>query len=405
MNKRQISCALLSPQPYWPGEVAIACPGLEMFAFAPGALGRIDMHNPFGLPETDRVDVALVGSWWYVWLEHHYPDQVDDVIRRLEQSAEVVVGINGSDRFNLGFPPHAIERFASVLCMQGLYRDRDLYNWNVGPVYPGANWTEKRERRQWRYGSDHLDKLRLSVPCFVTQFPGVRRRTAEWVREDGRRWTRNARSLGQPLANRVMMAGLGVAPRLGRSLEVHCHLGLSHVQRIETLRLLEGFSGVRGIAPTQSPALVYGTEYGGATLPLAVQKKLTDHARPFARDPVSRQRYLLIMRRHKIGVAPTGYGEVGDRHGQVLMTGAALVCQDLSHVEMLLPFIDRQNAFFCRPDLSDLRELVEDVLRDDALRIRVARQGRGDFVKWARDWRRHLLDGFEGPIRESLWAA
>jgi hypothetical protein len=41
------------------------------------------------------------------------------------------------------------------------------------------------------------------------------------------------------------------------------------------------------------------------------------------------------------------------------MTGAALVCQDLGHVEMLFPFGDRENVACCRPDLSDLRSTVE----------------------------------------------
>lgn len=401
---RRIRCALLSPQPYWPGEVALACPGLEIFAFAPSVLGRIETHNPFDLPEADRVDVALVGSWWYTWLADHYSDRVEAVIRRLEASAEMLVGLNGPDRFNLDFPPSVIDRLASVLCLQGMYRDRDLYNYVVGPQYPGANWMEKRDRRGYRYGSSQLEKLRLSVPCFVIQFPAVRSRARRWVRRRARGagWRQRLLPLGQGLANRLTVAGLGILPGVGRSLDVHCHVGLSHIQRIEALRLLEGFSGTLGIAPTQSLDLVYGTGYGGAELPPRTQKALAAEAGRYARPAVSRLRYLAAIRRHKIAVAPTGYGEIGYRHGEIMLAGAALVCQDLSHVEMLLPLKDRRNAVFCRPDLSDLPDVVEDLLLDDQLRTGVARRGRQDILGWASDWRRQLVHGFEAHIRASL---
>jgi hypothetical protein len=51
-----------------------------------------------------------------------------------------------------------------------------------------------------------------------------------------------------------------------------------------------------------------------------------------------------------LAVAPTGHGELTYRHGEALMRGAALVCQDLGHVEMMFLFRDRENVAFCRPD-------------------------------------------------------
>jgi hypothetical protein len=392
--QRSITCALLSPQPYWPGEVALACPGLEVCTLAQSVLGPVEAHNPFQVPVVDKVDVALVGSWWYSWLADHHPDRVDEVLARLERSADVLVGLNGPDRFNLDFPPRAIERFASVLCLQGLYRDRDLYNYAVGPKYPGANWTEKSRPGKHRYRASHLEKLKLAVPSFVTEFPGVRAAAQRTSVGLGARLIRRA-------GNTLVLRGLG-APLPHRPLDVHCLVGFSHVQRLQALQLLEGFSGLRGIAMTQSRDLVYGTEHEGAALPTAVQLEIAAAIRPYEREPVNRFRYLIGLRRHKIGVAPTGYGEVAFRHAQVMMAGAVLVCQDLGHVEMLLPLTNEENAMFCRPDLSDLAQVVETVLEDDGLRGAVARQGRRDVVRWSADWKRHLEDGFEGHIRESL---
>ena len=73
------------------------------------------------------------------------------------------------------------------------------------------------------------------------------------------------------------------------------------------------------------------------------------------------------------------------------MTGAALVCEDLSHVEMTFPFADRENVAFCRPDLSDLPSAVEELVRDEDGRRRIAQEGRRTYTTWTARWREHLL--------------
>jgi hypothetical protein len=69
---------------------------------------------------------------------------------------------------------------------------------------------------------------------------------------------------------------------------------------------------------------------------------------------------------------------------------------------MMFPFRDRENVVFCRPDLSDLRTTVAELLRDDDLRRRIAREGRRTYMAWAARWREHLYDGIEAHIREAL---
>jgi hypothetical protein len=78
-------------------------------------------------------------------------------------------------------------------------------------------------------------------------------------------------------------------------------------------------------------------------------------------------------------------------HGEALMTGAALVCQDLSPVEMMFPFADRENAAFCRPDLSDLRSADQELVRDEDRRRRIAQEGRRTITAWTARWREQLL--------------
>src|SRR4051794_9866971 len=143
MSGSRITCAYLTYFPYWPGEALLACSGLEMVSFDPSALGIPEDKNPFGLPEADRADVALITAWWHRWLTGQHPERADQVLREVERRADVVVGMDGPDRFALTFPPSAMKRFDIVIKVQGIYRDRDLYNYVVGPQFDGANWTEK----------------------------------------------------------------------------------------------------------------------------------------------------------------------------------------------------------------------------------------------------------------------
>lgn len=348
----------------------------------------------------------LITAWWYRWLTGLFPERAEQVMRELERRAGVLVGLDGPDRFSLTFPPSAMKRFEIVIKVQGIYRDRDLYNYVVGPQFDGANWTEKSRPQSERYDSADLEKLRLSLPSFVTEFPAIRRRTR--ARETGeaamaRRRIGRAERIARDLIEDVLVHSVGIANSHWRTLDVHCLTGLSHVQRIEAMRLLEGFSGTQGIAPTQGfvPELIAGTEYGGAKLPPELARELADEANSYAREQVGRLRFLFELRRHRVAFAPTGYGEIGNRHGLALMSGAALVCQDLSHVELMLPMIDRENVAFCRPDLSDLRATVQEMLDDDELRNRVAAAGRQSYLSWVRSWRRLLEDGIEAHIREA----
>jgi hypothetical protein len=117
---------------------------------------------------------------------------------------------------------------------------------------------------------------------------------------------------------------------------------------------------------------------------------------------VDRLRFTLGLRRHRVGVSPVGQGEFSNRQGEVLSSGAALINQDLSHLDVMFPFKDRENVVFCRHDLSDLRSTVEELLRDEGLCKRIGKAGRSSFMAWASEWRAHLYNGIEAHIREAL---
>ena len=430
----------------------MACPGLDLIALTPSAVGLTDRRpaaakepgafdllekvNPFSLPEDDRADVVLIESHWYRLAAARHPERIDEAMRNLERRASVLVGLD-ADQFALGFPPSALERLSLVIKFDGAYRDRDLYNYFVGCRYPGANWTEKLQRRPSRYAPGELDKLRLSVPCFMRDLPIIRRAArARLSRAAGPAATSmsETKRVGRDFGEALLFRAFRLVGSRGRPLEVNCLVGPTHPQRIEAVRALEGFRGKQGIfiagverepeaaseatgtagaedhraAPVDDDSPEYYMEWIEASSPhlLAAKRKqwqaLLTSAKPFARPPVGRLRYLLELRLHQVAVAPTGHGELTYRHGEALMTGAALVCQDLSHVEMMFPFHDRENVAFCRPDLSDLRSTVAELLRDKDLRRRIAREGRRSYTGWAAGWREHLYNGIERHVREAL---
>jgi hypothetical protein len=389
----RIRCALLTAFAHeWISPLALSCDEIDWLTLHPSALGLPASPNLFRLPVDDHADLVLLERTWYDWLQSHYPDRAEAVLARLERLG--LAALDGGDDFALGFPPAILTRVRLLIKPQGLYRDRALYNYTVGAWHPGALWTEKVRPRTERYGDADLDKLRLSVPCFLMDVPALKRRArrreqgeARTVHRSMSRPERFARDRSERLAWRL----LAHAPIRHRPFDVHCLVALTHAQRLDALRKLRGLRGTQGIAAL--PEHVAGVE-GHRSLP--------DEAAIFGHPRLGRFRFIVDVLRHRVVVAPTGYGELGQRHGLALFAGAALVCQDLSHVDLMFPLLDGRNVAYCRPDLTDLRQVVEDLLNDEPRRTRIAQQGRRDYRTWAARWREHLRGGIEAHVREAV---
>jgi hypothetical protein len=404
VTEPHVRCALLAWHRFeWLCEACLHCPGLELFTLEPGRLGLAEAPNPFRLASVERADVVLVSTTWYRWLAARHPDSIDAVFRALERSAGTIVGIESNDELQLDLPPEGLRRMACVIKGGGLYRDRELYNYEVGPRFPEARWTERVRPRASRYATSELEKLRLSIPCFLWVAPGARRGLRA-RREEQTRFERLARDVTEGLLGPLLASA---SARGARSREVHCVGSLTHVQRLEALRLMEGFSGHRGL--TGVPEHVSGLPgaepfWHGEPLNEQAHRELRELAQPYQRPGSSRISYQLDLCRHRVAVAPCGHGELTYRHAEALAAGATLVCQDLSHVETMFPFADRANVVYCRPDLSDLRTVLAEILGEDSLRRRIGAEGRRVYRAWAQDWRAHLLAGVQEPIRAVLEA-
>src|SRR5205814_5315295 len=115
---------------------------------------------------------------------------------------------------------------------------------------------------------------------------------------------------------------------------------------------------------TSVPSFVTGLKgIGMARLTPAERQDLTKRisSEGLMTRPMNRLRYQLSMADCKAVVSITGYGELCFRMAEAWANRRVLVCQDLSHVKTLFPFEAGRNVVYCRPDLSDLIEILEDI--------------------------------------------
>jgi len=381
-GSRTLRCALLSTVASgWFTDLLFASPRLKLFALPEDMLELGSAHNPYGLPVLERPDAILLTVTWYAWLEQQGEAVVDRVFARLRQASDAIVALEGLDMFRLRMSPRGIERVDLVLKAQGLYRDPELYNYEVGPSYPGVNWTRKLRRATVQYAREHLEKLRLSLPCFVGTDRAVRARVRR-VKAALSPLQRAVRNFGDWVSDIETAVRGSLLTRPTRT--VHCTVYLSHIQRLELLVALKrlGVSGLLGVS--QVPPHIFGTEHLEDPLPeerlAAVRATIAAHG--LSHRPLDRNRFKRTMLQHKAVIAPTGYGEITFRHAEAWAQGRALICQDLSHVETMLPFRDRGNVIFCKPDFSDIGELLRGVEEGTIDWQRIGRQGQQDWQGW-----------------------
>jgi hypothetical protein len=380
----------------WFHDVVASCPFYDCVTFSADTLGLSEAPNPFSLPLVERADVTLVDTRWFKWLQAWGDGTLDAVFRRLERASDAVVGVEAYDTFRLGAPPEMLDRCAGIVKAQGIYRDRALYNYDVGPYFPWRDWTGKTRPSRRRYSDAQLGRLHLSLPCFVGVDPAMRALFRS-VRRDLSPFQARARSLAERVA-----AGFEGTLNRRRDIAASCFVGAaSHLQRIEAVEALTGGSRPGRFGITGVPEYVFGAKERG-TIALsaperaALVKRLSDQG---LMTP-ARPRLTMMRELRRVGtvVAPTGYGELTFRHAEAWRAGAALVCQDLSHAEIMYPLEDGVNVRYCRPDLSDLVATVESLAGDPAARRRVATAGEATWRSWTSDLNRLLQDGLMAPV-------
>jgi hypothetical protein len=384
------------------------------------APGHLDVagRNPYELPQAPNADFVFVTSDMAKALS--VAGQFRAFMSWAERASNGIVGVDTHDCFRLSMAPDLLAPFDIILKAQGVYVDRDLYNWRAGSFFNGR-WT-KRESAGPTYAERDLEKLRCSLPCFLAIDPVMRDRLRRWA--PGSRARDVVRSLGYRLSDVYQL--LPVRPSDGLFFVG----ALTHRQRLDAVRMLRQSDVPGHYAITNVPDLFFGVDCyaladsqgqrAGDLESLDLPQLFIDFDGSGADDgseprlvlksldgavmtvpAVERGRIVEVLRseglmtkevsraaihwkawRHQMVFAPTGYGELTFRHGEALRAGRTLISQDLSHVETLFPFAHGQNVVFCNPDLSDLVETIRSLERAHAEVIAAA--GRRQWREWVR---------------------
>jgi hypothetical protein len=373
-------------------DALVAGSGLSFGAVNTTGLRLPEYRCPYGLPSISSAETVVISSSWLANLRELGINVVSNVLLPLRERFKRIVGIDHADPFLLCLPDEEVSLMDVVLKVNGMYGDPDFNNYIVGAPTSNGRWMEKSEPREQPYQPANLQKMVLSIPCFL----GI---TAE-LRAKVRRYycrsivQRLGRSIGDHLITWIPKAMKANNPP--RST-VHFYASLTHMQRADAMRKLQRSSLRWKGGLTNIPPYITGLNGSGmATLSATEQQSLKAglSTENLLTMPLNRFRYQKVMADCKAVLSITGYGELCFRHAEAWANRRVLVCQDLSHVQTLFPFEAGRNVVYCRPDLSDLIEILEDIECNFPKYIDVAEQGYHDWLEWSQQTENILKRGF-----------
>jgi hypothetical protein len=329
-------------------------------------------------------DVVLIGSVFARLAAAAGTDVAGELIPRLRRRFNRVVGWDQEPSFALDFDPQVMEAVDAVVRAQGVYRDPELYSWQVGALTAAGRWTERTVPVAKPPTPAALARMRLAVPFLFAECRPVRAAMR-----------RHRRSLGKiswlaQSSRALMEVALGWLPpmraRRPPSRTAQFLGNLTHVQRRDAVRLMR-----RSGLPCDAGLTGVSTEVNGLDgdgrfrLSPARRREVEEELR---RDGLyaprrSRLRYRLDMLACKAVVSIVGHGEMCWRMAEAFWMRRVLVTQDLSHVRALFPFRPGENVVYCRPDLSDLVDVLEDIECNFARYLPIAEQGHADFLAFS----------------------
>jgi hypothetical protein len=377
----------------------VAVGGLPLASFDAASIGLPDYQCPYGLARSPSEEVAVVVSSWLLYAAAKLGVSVERVMDCVRGVFRKVVLIDHSDPFMLTFGDTVLSRADVVLKVNGIFNDLEAYNFVLGSPTPNGRWTEREMPRGWTYPGHSLQTIQLSIPCFFGVIPKVRSRVRKHYQRS------SLRRLGTYWADTIL-ARLARPMRPDRPPRhtVHFYVSLTHAQRRDALRVLHRRSIPFQGGITDVPYEVCGLGQVGIKV-LSPDERTALLAQLLEEKIVAprqnRLQYMVKMLDCKAVLSVAGYGELCFRMAEAWAGRRVLVCQDLSHVRTLFPLKAGRNVIYCRPDLSDLAEILDDIECNLGKYISVAEQGYRDWLDWCRGYREVLRKGF-APLYE--WA-
>lgn len=345
---------------------------------------------PYKLPKIKSGKFVIVVSGFLHEI-NNFGISSEELIYFLRPRFEKIFLLDQADPFQLDFAENILCLFDRVLKVNGKFKDTELYNYKVGAITSNGDWTNKNNLKDLQYNQNVLGNIHLSIPCFLGTIPKLRRRVRKYYQSE---------SLKRFLINSVEHIESFLPQKMSisspPSFTVHFYGSLTHIQRADAVEKMQNskikyLGGITSIPP-------YITAYKG----LGISEKLNENERKNIADklselmvsPLNRYSYQQSMQKCKAVLSITGYGELCFRMAEAWKNRRILICQDLSHVNTLFPFENGRNVVYCRPDLSDLTEILSGIEDNFQDYIHIAEQGYEDWLTLEKNIHEKIREGF-----------
>jgi hypothetical protein len=292
-------------------------------------------------------NAVLLGSAWAERASARSVDVAHQVIPELRHRFDRIVGLDQETSAQFQFSDDVLRELDVVIKPNALHRDLS---------------TSERA------------KLHLSVPCFTIMGLEARALARRYHRTFAPgRWIRN-------WGDRVLAAtARPIRPEAPPRATAHFLGTLSNMRRLEMLqrlaqRHIKVIGGLTGLS-----ANVRGSDGRSRE---QLERDLATSG--FAAPRQGRLRYRMGIASAKAVISIAGHGEICFRMAEAWAQRRLLVCEDLSHLRTLFPFENGRNVIFCRPDLGDLADILDDVECNVGRYAPIAEQGYRDWREWSR---------------------
>ena len=290
-------------------------------------------------------DVIFVNSKFFK--KWHLKDErgVYDVLQGFRKAAHKIVWFDTND--STGTTQFNIMPFVDAYCKSQVLKDRSLYRknlyglrvftdyyktlFNISDNESVEDLENQKKTVAFLLPSEHAHKLRVSWSSAMN----------EWGSYDYR-WGGLAAKIRTMLPLKVNYTIKFEKAGKNRPIDINGRIGLSHVRN--TVRYQRQV--VTGILKSAFNADT---------------------------EKVSRNKYLAELKDSKIGASPFGLGEISCRDFEVIMNGALLFKQDMSHMETWPPLYSNNETYVPFSwDLKDFEEKLRQMLLNKENIIRLS---------------------------------
>jgi hypothetical protein len=306
-NKKRHSFGFLADNDKpWVYDLLFVSDVFDIYHLRDNFIDKVYNPNPYNLPQLDNIDSILLTSSWANNLFKKDTNLFEKTLKYLAKKQVKIIGLEGTATFALQMPALAFPYLSCLIKPQGVYKDKDLYNYKVGTEYYGANWDKKKKSKEFQLSNKDLDKIKLGPPCFISVHPEIRKRIRS-VKHDIPYYKKRIRQLAYAVYSNstVLLQELIPAKK-----DIHFIGALTHYQRYELIKILNILPYENTLGITNIPKYIFGQPNDKRELSaedrIFLQNELIKESALISKR--NRLKYLTEILKHRIVAAPCGYG-------------------------------------------------------------------------------------------------